>query len=79
MLKEDIPIMELFRKTVNESREALAKVKAREELTYHYAVVRVYRKMLVTSCAIYTLLINGIGRYVERKFRFDYNEAVENT
>jgi len=38
-----------------------------------------YRKMLVTSCAIYTILINGIGRYVERKFRFDYNEAVENT
>ena len=59
VLEEDIPIMELFRKTVNESREALAKVKVREELTYHYAIVRVYSKMLVTSCAIYTLLING--------------------
>lgn len=59
MLEEDIPIMELFRKTVNESREALAKVEVREELTYHYAIVRVYSKMLVTSCAIYTLLING--------------------
>ena len=23
--------------------------------------------------------LDGIGRYVERKFRFDYNEAVENT
>lgn len=79
VLEEDIPIMELFRTSVDASREALAKVKVREELTYHYAVVRVYSKMLVTSCAIYTLLINGIGRYVERKFRFDYNEAVENT
>ena len=59
VLKEDIPIMELFRKSVDASRKALAKVEVREELTYHYAVVRVYRKMLVTSCAIYTLLING--------------------
>ena len=23
--------------------------------------------------------LDGIGRYMERKFRFDYNEAVENT
>ena len=51
-------MMELFRKSVNASREALAKVEVREELTDHYAIVRVYSKMLVTSCAIYTLLIN---------------------
>ena len=59
VVQEDIPMMELFRKSVNASREALAKVEVREELTYHYAIVRVYSKMLVTSCAIYTLLING--------------------
>lgn len=59
VVQEDIPMMELFRKSVNVSREALAKVEVREELTYHYAIVRVYSKMLVTSCAIYTLLING--------------------
>ena len=58
VVQEDIPMMELFRKSVNASREALAKVEVREELTYHYAIVRVYSKMLVTSCAIYTLLIN---------------------
>lgn len=56
---EDIAIMELFRESVDASREALSKVEVREELTYHYAIVRVYSKMLVTSCAIYTLLING--------------------
>ena len=59
MLKEDIPIMELFRKSIDASRKALAKVEVQEELTYHYAIVHVYRKMLVTSCAIYTLLFNG--------------------
>lgn len=59
VVQEDIPMMELFRKSVNASREALAKVEVREGLTYHYAIVRVYSKMLVTSCAIYTLLING--------------------
>lgn len=59
VVQEDIPMMELFRKSVNASREALTKVEVREELTYHYAIVRVYSKMLVTSCAIYTLLING--------------------
>ena len=59
VVQEDIPMMELFRKSVNASREALANVEVREELTYHYAIIRVYSKMLVTSCAIYTLLING--------------------
>lgn len=59
VLKEDIPIMELFRESVDASREALSKVEVREELTYHYAIVRVYSKMLVTCCSIYTLLYNG--------------------
>lgn len=59
VLKEDIPILDLFRDSVDASREALSKVEVRKELTYHYAIVRVYSKMLVTSCAIYTLLLQG--------------------
>ena len=59
VLKEDFPIMELFKKSVEASREALSKIEVREELTYHYAIIRVYSKMLLSSCAIYTLLING--------------------
>lgn len=38
VVQEDIPMMELFRKSVNASREALTKVEVREELTYHYAI-----------------------------------------
>ncbi|MCR4621183.1 MAG: DUF5677 domain-containing protein [Clostridiales bacterium] len=56
---EEVPILKLFRESVDACREALSKVEVREELTYHYAIVRVYSKLLVTSCSIYTLLANG--------------------
>lgn len=43
VVQEDIPMMELFRKSVNASREALAKVEVREELTIKQIVIgRVY-------------------------------------
>ena len=75
VLKEDIPILDLFRKSVDAGREALTKVEVREELTYHYAIVRVYSKMLVSSCAIYTLLINGYPDDAMALCRQLYNEV----
>ena len=43
VVQEDIPMMELFRKSVNAGREALAKVEVREELTIKQIVIgRVY-------------------------------------
>ena len=40
VVQEDIPMMELFRKSVNASREVLAKVEVREELTIMYNKLR---------------------------------------
>ena len=61
VLKEDIPIMELFRTSVDASREALAKVEVQEELAY----------------LIGTLLAITIHRYVSLLSIYKLHESTE--
>lgn len=52
-------VLNQFRKAIDTCRNALQKAEVKEELSYEYTIVRIFSKMMVTSCAIYTLLING--------------------
>ena len=65
IMPEDVPILNRFKEAIDACVEALETVEVRKELTYHYAIVRVYSKMIVTSSAIYTLLINGFPDFWE--------------
>ncbi|MDI9519539.1 MAG: DUF5677 domain-containing protein [Bacillota bacterium] len=56
---EDFQAMNLFKESIDVCREALKKVEVHEELTYHYAIIRLYSKLIVTNCSIYILLFNG--------------------
>ena len=56
---DELNVLHHLRDTINLCQIELMKNEIQEEVSYYYAVVRVYSKVMVTCGAIYTLLDNG--------------------
>ena len=51
--------LELFSEVIECTRNALKELQVKEELTFEYAFIRIFSKMVLTTCEIRTLLMQG--------------------